>query len=136
MINTLKCPFCIPNPVIRGEILFEDDLWYYITAQDGELKHGGMIITKRHITTPFEINQAEWTRLHELLPTFKTFIDDHEPHGYNLGWNIKPVGGQNVEHAHLHFIGRYEDEPLAGKGIRYAFKQPSNQRPSNNAADA
>lgn len=130
MSGISNCPFCIPNPVIRGEILFEDDLWYYITAEDGELKHGGMIITKRHIPTPFEINQEEWMRLHELLPTFKKLIDESDPHGYNLGWNIEPVGGQNVEHAHLHFIGRYDDEPLAGKGIRYAFKQPSNKRNS------
>ena len=52
------------------------------------------------------------------------------PQGYNLGWNILPTGGQNVAHAHLHLIGRYDDEPLRGKGIRYAFKQPSNKRPS------
>ncbi|MDQ5932006.1 MAG: hypothetical protein QG649_91, partial [Patescibacteria group bacterium] len=31
-------------------------------------------------------------------------------------------------HAHLHLLARYDDEPLAGKGIRYAFKQQDNQR--------
>lgn len=131
MSTAPTCPFCIPNPLIRGEILYEDDLWYYLTAEDGELKHGGMIITKRHIATPFEISSEEWARLHELLSVFKEFVDGHNPHGYNLGWNIKPVGGQNVEHAHLHLIGRYDDEPLAGKGIRYAFKQAANKRTSN-----
>ena len=128
MSDQTKCPFCLPNVVLRGEVLYEDDLWYYVTAEDGELKHGGMIITKRHIATPFDISKEEWVRLHELLPTFKKFVDQHKPHGYNLGWNIMPVGGQNVEHAHLHFIGRYEDEPLAYKGLRYAFKHPSNKR--------
>lgn len=122
------CPFCIPNTVLRGDILYEDDLWYYVSAEDGELKHGGMIITKRHIPTPFDINSEEWTRLHELLPTFKSLVDEHAPHGYNLGWNVHSVGGQNVEHAHLHLIGRYDDEPLAGKGLRYAFKQSDNKR--------
>lgn len=131
MSDVASCPFCLPNSVIRGDILYEDDLWYYVTAEDGELKHGGMIITKRHIVTPFDINEQEWLALHKLLPTFKKFADEHNPHGYNLGWNIMPTGGQNVEHAHLHLIGRYEDEPLAGKGIRYAFKQPNNKRPAN-----
>ena len=49
---------------------------------------------------------------------------------FNLGWNIDPVGGQNVDHAHLHLFGRFADEPLATKGLRYAFKQPSNKRGS------
>lgn len=123
-----ECAFCLPNTVLIGDILYEDDLWYFVTAQDGEIKHGGMIITKRHVATPFEINRREWTALHELLPKFKAFIDKHHPHGYNLGWNINPTGGQNVAHAHLHLIGRFDDEPLAGKGLRYVFKQPSNRR--------
>lgn len=123
-----SCPFCLENEVLRGNILYQDNLWYFVTAEDGELKHGGMIITKRHITTPFEINDEEWASLRKLLPTFKKYIDEYNPHGYNLGWNIKPVGGQNVEHAHLHLFGRFEDEPLAYKGLRYAFKQPGNKR--------
>ena len=126
------CPFCIPNDILRGDILYEDDLWYFVSAEDGELKHGGMIITKRHINTPFDINKEEWTRLHELLNKFKSFIDEFAPDGYNLGWNIHPIGGQNVEHAHLHLFGRFADEPLAYKGLRYAFKQPNNKRDSAN----
>lgn len=130
MPKTTTCPFCLPNDILRGEVLYEDDLWYFVTIEDGELKHGGMIITKRHITSPFDINAEEWARLHELLPKFKSFIDIHEPHGYNMGWNINPVGGQNVEHAHLHLFARFDDEPLAYTGLRYAFKQPSNKRKS------
>src|SRR5258708_36909924 len=130
MPDTNSCPFCLPNDVLRGDMLYEDNLWYFVTAEDGELKHGGMIITKRHINTPFDINEEEWVQLHKLLPTFKTLIDEKKPHGYNLGWNIHPVGGQNVDHAHLHFFGRFDDEPLAYKGLRYAFKQLSNRRKS------
>ena len=127
MANTL-CPFCLENKLIRGKTLYEDSLWYYQEFDDFEIKHGGMIITKRHVATPFEINAEEWAALHDLLPKFKALIDEYSPGGYNLGWNIHPIGGQNVEHAHLHLIPRYADEPLAGKGIRHAFKQPSNRR--------
>jgi histidine triad (HIT) family protein len=59
----------------------------------------------------------------------KELVDEKEkPAGYNLGWNVFQTGGQNVAHAHLHLLARYDDEPLAGKGIRYAFKQQDNQR--------
>lgn len=124
------CPFCLKNNLLRGTILYQDDLWYLVDFTDGELEHSFMIITKRHIVTPFDINEAEWLELHNLLPKFKSLIDVHNPDGYNLGWNILPVGGQNVAHAHLHLIPRFADEPLATKGIRYAFKQASNRRPA------
>lgn len=122
------CPFCLENKLVIGDVLYKDDLWYYQQYDDGELKGGGMIITRRHVETPFEINEEEWLALHKLLPTFKKFVDEHNPDGYNLGWNIFSVGGQNVAHAHLHIFPRFKDEPLATKGIRYAFKQPSNRR--------
>lgn len=122
------CPFCLSNNTLRCEVLYEDDLWYITDMQDGELKHGYMLITKRHIRTPFDINEVEWAHLRPLLTRCKTFLDEFSPDGYNLGWNIHPVGGQNVDHAHLHLFGRFADEPLAHKGLRYAFKQPSNKR--------
>ena len=123
-----RCPFCLGNKLIRGKTLYEDQLWYYQEFEDLELKHGGMIIPKRHIATPFEISEKEWAALRKLLPKFKALIDTYKPDGYNLGWNIGRVGGQNVNHAHLHLVPRYADEPLATKGIRHAFKQPSNRR--------
>ena len=90
-----------------------------------------MAITKRHIQTPFEINEEEWSALHVLLDEMKRLVDEKDkPEGYNLGWNINKTGGQNVTHAHLHLLARYKDEPLAGKGIRYIFKQCDNKRPS------
>ncbi len=125
------CPFCIENDLLRVNVLHEDDLWYITDMEEGSINNAVMAITKRHIATPFEINEQEWVNLRNLLRRMKQLIDDKEqPAGYNLGWNIHGTGGQNVAHAHLHLLARYDDEPLAGKGIRYAFKQPSNQRTS------
>lgn len=122
-----QCKFCIPNDIIGGEILHEDDLWYFVTSADPLLSHAGLIITKRHVETPFEINAEEWHRLHELLPKFKSFLDKYNPDGYNLGWNIGETGGQHVFHAHLHIMARTKDEPLASKGIRYAFREAARE---------
>ncbi len=125
------CPFCIENNLLRVSVLYQDDLWYVTDMEEGSINNAVMAITKRHIETPFEINDQEWRELHSLLDRMKKLVDQKEqPKGYNLGWNIHQTGGQNVAHAHLHLLGRYEDEPLAGKGIRYAFKQPNNSRPS------
>lgn len=123
------CPFCLENNLINVRVLFEDDLWYFTEMNEKAISNAGMAITKRHLETPFEINELEWSRLRELLPEFKIILDKHEPaQGYNIGWNVYPTGGQNVAHAHLHVIARYDNEPLAGKGIRYALKDERNRR--------
>ncbi len=97
--------------------------------EDGSINNAVMAITKRHIATPFDINQQEWVSLQSLLRTMKGLVDDKEqPDGCNIGWNVGKTGGQNVAHAHLHLLARYSNEPLAGKGIRYAFKQIGNSR--------
>lgn len=123
------CPFCIENNLLRVNVLYQDELWYITDMEEGSINNAVMAITKRHIETPFEINKEEWNSLHKLLNKMKQLVDDKEqPDGYNLGWNIRKTGGQNVPHAHLHLLARYKDEPLAGKGIRYAFKQLENKR--------
>jgi len=64
------------------------------------------------------------------MDKIKQYIDaKYNPDGYNLGWNVGKVAGQEVEYAHLHIIPRYKDEPYAGKGIRYWLKQNENIRP-------
>lgn len=124
-----SCPFCIENKLLRVDILYEDDLWYITDLEEGSINNAVMAITKRHISTPFDMNEHEWASLRVLLQKMKNLVDEKEqPSGYNLGWNINRTGGQNVSHAHLHLLARYNDEPLAGKGIRYAFKQPENKR--------
>ena len=130
-----KCPFCIENKLLRVPILYEDDLWYFTEMNDNAIQNAGMAITKRHVETPFELGELEWSSLRLLLPKFKKLLDQNEEaQGYNIGWNVSPAGGQNVDHAHLHIIARYDNEPLAGKGIRFAFKADSNRRPSTNSS--
>lgn len=123
------CPFCIQNNLLRVNVLYQDDMWYITDMEEGSINNAVMAITKRHIETPFDINEDEWISLHALLRKMKKLVDEKEtPDGYNLGWNVHKTGGQNVAHAHLHLLARYDDEPLSGKGIRYAFKQLDNQR--------
>jgi len=88
-----------------------------------------VIIPKSQVEIPFDMTEKEWLDTKEMMTTIKEYIDkEYKPDGYNIGWNIGSVGGQNIIHAHLHIIPRYKDEPYAGKGIRYWFKQEENKR--------
>jgi histidine triad (HIT) family protein len=124
-----KCVFCLENDKLKGEILAKNDFCYFVESIDPVLKHAGMIITYRHIESPFDLNKEEWLAIKEMLVEVKNILDKHNPSGYNIGWNIGEDAGQNVAHAHLHVIARFPDEPLRGKGIRWAFKQEGNKRP-------
>ena len=113
---------------------FENDSM--IAVRSNNLKNNTLvgsyvIIPKSQVGTPFELSDKEWEDTHKLMKQIKEYLDNkYSPDGYNVGWNVGKVGGQEVAHAHLHIIPRYSDELYAGKGIRYWFKQPENIRAS------
>lgn len=90
-----------------------------------------VIIPKSQVGSPFELSNKEWEDSKALMLELKKYIDEkYKPDGYNIGWNVGKAAGQEVAHAHMHIIPRYNDEPFAGKGLRYWFKQPENVRAS------
>jgi diadenosine tetraphosphate (Ap4A) HIT family hydrolase len=87
-----------------------------------------VIVPNIHRQTVFDLTPEEWADTYNLLNEVKTLLDaQYQPDGYNLGWNCGSIGGQEIFHAHLHVIPRFQNEPLAGKGIRYWLKQPENK---------
>ena len=113
---------------------FENDSMMGVRSNN--MKHNTLvgsyvIIPKSQVGTPFELSDKEWEDTKLLMKEIKSYLDKkYAPDGYNLGWNVGKVGGQEVAHTHLHIIPRYSDELYAGKGIRYLFKQPENIRES------
>lgn len=88
-----------------------------------------VIIPKSQVETPFDLSEEEWIDTKKMMNEIKKYLDKkYQPDGYNLGWNVGASGGQNVAYAHFHIIPRYSDEPYAGKGIRYLYKQDKNMR--------
>jgi diadenosine tetraphosphate (Ap4A) HIT family hydrolase len=122
------CPFCLDNHAI--DVLVRDDFCYIASTDDPVLQNSVMILPIRHVATPFDLTPEEWTSIQALLQTAKQLLDEDAPDGYSIGWNVNEPAGQAIPHAHLHVIGRYADEPMAGQGIRFALKQPANKRPS------
>ena len=123
----MTCPFSSLDP---AEILLEGERCILIETRDPVLLHSGMIVPRAHRETVFDLTADEWAESYTLLQQARDLLDRAcQPDGYNVGWNSGAVGGQEVFHAHLHVIPRFADEPLAGRGIRYALKQTENRRP-------
>jgi histidine triad (HIT) family protein len=131
-----NCVFCNPELEPNQNVIFSNEHCLFLQSEHSEIKGSqlegaGLIVPKKHRETAFDLTQEEWEATYSLLQEVKQYIDEkYKPQGYNLGWNCGEVGGQHIFHAHLHVIPRYEDEPLAGKGIRYMFKGIENQRKS------
>ena len=117
-----------------GEPHFENATM--VAVRSNNMKHNTLIgsyviIPKSEVGSPFELSDEEWKDSKLLMLEVKNYIDKkYSPDGYNIGWNVGKVAGQEVAHAHMHIIPRYSDEPYAGKGLRYWFKQPENKRTS------
>ena len=98
------------------------------SVKQGALFGSGVIIPVRHAETVFDLTLDEVSATFQLLAEVKRWMDaTYRPQGYNVGWNCGAVGGQDVMHAHMHVIPRFEQEPYAGRGIRYWLKQEPNR---------
>jgi len=124
----MQCPLCSPA-LNTAQVVLENAHCVFLQGTEPVLVGSGLIIPKHHRETVFDLTVEEWRATFDLLQCVKAWVDEkYAPDGYNVGWNCGQVGGQEVMHAHLHIIPRFEDEPLAGKGIRYWLKQDSNAR--------
>ncbi len=87
-----------------------------------------VIIPNEYKETPFDLTYDEWIDTQLMIEKAKSYLDEkYNPDGYNIGWNIGKIAGQECKHVHLHIIPRYKDEPYAGKGIRHWIKKSNNK---------
>ncbi|MGP4073567.1 HIT family protein [Piscibacillus sp. B03] len=134
MEHISDCVFCYPELDQRQSVMMENKHCYflqldYFQEKGVVLEGAGVIVPKRHRETVFDLTKEEWGSTYSLLQDVKNYLDrDHNPDGYNVGWNCGEVGGQSIFHAHMHVLPRYKDEGMAGKGIRYFIKGAGNER--------
>ena len=70
-----------------------------------------LIIPKRHTETVFEMNAEEWAAAGELIQAAKNEIEKlYLPVGYNIKVNCGKAAGQEIMHAHIHLIPKYENK--------------------------
>ena len=125
----MDCPYCSiadtdPRALFRSDLV----LFFQDERYQGSLKHSGVIIPVAHRETLFDLTDPEIVATFKLLADVKQWMDrEFRPAGYNVGWNCGLTGGQTLFHAHMHVIPRFEQEPLAGKGIRALLKSDANK---------
>lgn len=123
-----NCVFCCEEK-IKGKVIFRNALCKYIELDNKILQGSGIIITKRHRKTIFDVTLLEWICFFIMMHKVKKHIEvKYSPDGYNIGWNVNEIGGQEIFHVHMHVIPRYADEPYGGRGIRYWLKKEENTR--------
>jgi histidine triad (HIT) family protein len=108
----MGCIFC---KIIAGEIpcnkVYEDDSSLAFLDNNPRAKGHTLVIPKVHRENIDEITDEELS--HVMLATKKTIkkiSEKLQPGGYNVGWNDKAIGGQEVPHMHVHILPRYEDD--------------------------
>ncbi|WP_206675444.1 HIT domain-containing protein [Mariprofundus sp. KV] len=114
------CLFCqIPTK----RIISENELAYAIRDSYPVTELHTLVIPKRHITTYFELGQAEINACNSLLLDLKNIIetDDSSVSGFNIGINNGESAGQTIFHCHIHLIPRRDgDVENPRGGVRHS----------------
>jgi diadenosine tetraphosphate (Ap4A) HIT family hydrolase len=129
------CVFCDRDGLRRADVYIENAWCVYASTRDPRdppdvMPGCGIIVPIAHKASPFDFTPEEWAATHELLLRAKAAQDERlAPDGYLLAWNAFPPPGNDLGHAHLHVVPRFDDEPHADQGARSAVKAPANRRP-------
>lgn len=112
------CILCNFEDDDYGRKVFENE-HVIVIEQYAKMTMGkALVVPKRHVISPFDLNENEWSSLYYTFLFAKSIIDlRYHPAGYTLGCNVGKVAGQTMEHAHFHIYPRFEDGKNVGKSI-------------------
>ena len=119
-MTQLICPFCALS---TDRIVISNQ--HGLVIRDGfpVSDMHSLIIPRRHVTSFFDLEEAERDALLALLQEAKRRLDKEcKPAGYNIGINDGTAAGQTIAHLHIHLIPRYQgdcEDPRGG--VRWIF---------------
>jgi ATP adenylyltransferase len=116
------CPFC--TTINAKDIIIEGKYTFAILDRYPVSKGHSLVISKRHCSNYFELNEDEQRETWELISKIRQKIQqEHTPDGFNIGMNISSVAGQTVPHSHIHIIPRYKGDMQDPRGgIRHCIE--------------
>ena len=110
----MNCPFCEVNHK-RNKVIF-DGQTVYVTLSNPRLTEGHLlIIPKRHIEKPSDMNAEERKELFDTLLQFQNKIINSLAQGCDIRENYRPFAKQDdlkVDHIHFHLIPRNPDDEI------------------------
>lgn len=104
------------------------ECFYVLMSSDPALPEAALVIPDRHSLSPFEMTQAEWADLPNAMALARQELGRFAPEGFNIGWNVGALAGQQVFHTHMHVIARRPGTAMDGRGIRHAFKSSPEEQ--------
>ncbi|MFC1936901.1 HIT domain-containing protein, partial [Chloroflexota bacterium] len=115
------CLFC---SIDKSRIIDENELMYVMRDGYPVTDLHTLLIPKRHVTTFFELGQAEINAFNQLLKVANQDIEQEDDSvlGFNIGMNNGEVAGQTIFHCHIHLIPRRKgDVENPRGGIRHVI---------------
>lgn len=117
-----NCQFC---DIEKMPKLLENQYFYSIFDKNPVNPGHLLIISKRHIPNLFDLHEAEFKHLYEIMNQAKKILDDkYKPEGYNIGVNCGEAAGQTIFHFHMHIIPRYKNDVNNPSGGIRNIKKP------------
>lgn len=120
-----QCPFCTAE---LNRIVFMDDyvvaLWDGFPVSPGHL----LIVPRRHAAAWDDLSEDERHAVWGNINRAKAEIErQHQPDGYNVGFNLAEAAGQTIFHFHLHVIPRYLGDVHDPRGgVRHVIPHKAN----------
>jgi len=104
-----SCPFCSFK---NSDIIDSEELAVTVKDKHPVTPLHSLIIPKRHISSYFDLGEAEVNACNLLLERQKDIIlkKDSSVTGFNIGINDGDTAGQTVMHCHIHLIPRREGD--------------------------
>ena len=118
MSNSDKvCFFC--NRAKKESIYSSEFLFVVRDNKFPVTKHHTLIVSHRHVSDFFDLNNNELNDLAEVLKKQRKLLVnfDKEITGFNVGVNVGVDAGQSIMHCHIHLIPRRKgdmDNPRGG----------------------
>jgi histidine triad (HIT) family protein len=125
-----NCIFC---KIARGEVptnkVAENDLAFAFLDNHPANPGHTLVIPKRHAVTVMDTTPEEWRAISDLVHTLSRAIETAtKADGLNLKMNNREHGGQDVMHAHMHIIPRYENDGVVKKLVQnHEYKEGEAQ---------
>ncbi|MEJ1937173.1 HIT family protein, partial [Nostoc sp. NIES-2111] len=112
------CIFC--NPRKNLNLLTESATAYAMFDGYPVSKGHILVIPKRHVSNYFDLPLKEQSACWLMVNKVQKLLQaEFAPDGFNIGMNINKTAGQNIMHATIHIIPRYNGDAIGTKsGIR------------------
>ncbi|MDY6789253.1 MAG: HIT family protein [Candidatus Nanohaloarchaea archaeon] len=119
---TEDCLFC---KIIEGEIdshkVFETDRAFAFLDVNPVSRGHTLVIPKKHAETLTDLRASETEKLFSAVRKVSEAVEEAlQPEGFNILQSNGEEAGQEIGHAHVHIIPRYEDD-----GFEFKFDQRS-----------